>query len=104
MWIITPAEGYLTFDGVRWIGVPFDFAIAIFYRDVLVYAKSEAGIERVDFYVDDQLKGTVETGEYDNYRWWWNETAFGMHEISATAYDNTGNNASDAVNVFYFNP
>lgn len=105
MWIASPREGWLAIDSFRGMWpIPFDFAVIIGVRGILVHAISEVGIEQVEFYIDDEFKGNGKEMEGDYYCGWWNETAFGMHEIKAVAYDTTGNSASDKVDVLAFNP
>lgn len=63
-------------------------------------ALDEDGVDRVEFYVDDELKETI----YDEpFEWTWNERAFGTHEIQVTAYDNDGDEAEDKIDVIIFN-
>jgi hypothetical protein len=60
----------------------------------------ESGINKVEFYIDDELKYT----DYEEpYEWLWDETAFWDHRVKAIAYDNAGNSVSDEVDVFIFN-
>ena len=56
-------------------------------------------MDRVEFYIDDKLK-YVDDGS--PYEWFWNEFAFGNHEIKAIAYDNEGSNTSDEITVWRF--
>jgi hypothetical protein len=57
-------------------------------------------VDRVELYIDDKLKETVEK---EPYEWLWNEMAFWEHEIKAVAYDNFGNTVSDSIAVWIFN-
>ena len=67
---------------------------------VEVDAYDEAGIDRVEFYIDGVLKNT----DMDlPYEWLWDETIFGNHEVKVIAYDNKGNNAKDKMEVKIFN-
>ena len=56
--------------------------------------------DKVEFYVDDELRYTDEDAPY---AWFWNETAFGNHEIKVIARDSEGNEAIDKVNIIIFN-
>ena len=47
-----------------------------------------SGIERVEFYVDDELKQTISNGPYE---WLWDERILFNHIIKAVTYDNAGN-------------
>jgi len=63
-------------------------------------AESGAGIERVEFYIDDELKATLTE---EPYLWLWDETALLTHTIKVIAYDNAGNTATDEQTVWIFN-
>lgn len=63
-------------------------------------AEDESGIDRIEFYIDDRLKGTVET---EPYVWLWDESSFWKHRIKAIAYDNTGTISIDEREVLIFN-
>ncbi|HEC81373.1 MAG TPA: hypothetical protein ENI42_02965 [Thermoplasmatales archaeon] len=58
------------------------------------------GIDKVEFYIDDELKYV---DEENPYQWVWNEFAFGKHGIKVTAYDIKGNKVEDKVTVTIFN-
>lgn len=59
-----------------------------------------SGIEKVEFYIDDELKETVEK---EPYEWKWDERAFFRHSIKVIAYGKAGNTASDEIDVIIFN-
>ncbi|HEC76365.1 MAG TPA: hypothetical protein ENI33_03780 [Thermoplasmatales archaeon] len=63
-------------------------------------AYDENGVEKVEFYIDDELKNTDYIMPYS---WLWDEFAFGMHEIKVIAYDNEGNADTDEMEVAIFN-
>ena len=65
-----------------------------------VDAYDEDGIDRIEFYIDDDL---CFSGHDEPYSWTWDETIFGWHEIKVIAYDNEGNTATDEINVILFN-
>ena len=69
--------------------------------DIIVNASdSESGIKEVRFYIDGQLKKTVNNSPYE---WTWNERIFFGHTLSVEALDNTGNKAEDSMAVFVIN-
>ncbi|MEA2055189.1 MAG: beta-galactosidase trimerization domain-containing protein [Candidatus Thermoplasmatota archaeon] len=77
-----------------------DKAIIIGKITIQAEAYSIEGIEKVEFYIDDELKFV----DYDEpYEWIWNEFAFGRHEIKVMAYDSMGNEASDEQEIWIFN-
>jgi hypothetical protein len=57
------------------------------------------GIDRVEFYIDDDLKATnTETP----YQWTWNTMAFFKHTIKAVAYDTSGKSTEKSIDVSKF--
>jgi len=67
---------------------------------ITIDANASEDIERVEFYIDDELKYVDNEAPY---QWQWNERAIGNHEIKVIAYDNEGNDATDKSDVFIFN-
>ncbi|MHA1667257.1 MAG: PKD domain-containing protein, partial [Candidatus Heimdallarchaeaceae archaeon] len=59
----------------------------------------KARVEKVEFYIDDELKATDTT---EPYTWVWNEKTFGKHLIKAIAYNDTGETATDKTVVTKF--
>jgi hypothetical protein len=59
-----------------------------------------SGIDRVEFYVDDELKHTVSD---EPFEWLWDERILGRHTLKAVAYDNAGNIAIVEQEVWIFN-
>ncbi|MCD6222997.1 MAG: hypothetical protein J7K12_04870 [Thermoplasmata archaeon] len=71
--------------------IPLKNTIVIGKAFVEADLRDNIGIEKVEFYIDGELKSI------DNetpYSWQWNEAAIGKHEIMAKAYDEAGNNAT----------
>ncbi|HEC82538.1 MAG TPA: hypothetical protein ENI53_01460 [Thermoplasmatales archaeon] len=63
-------------------------------------AYDENGVEKVEFYIDDELKNT----DYNiPYSWLWDERVFGWHKLKVIAYDQKRNIATDEINVIIFN-
>ena len=76
-----------------------DYAVVIGRLTVEVEAEDiEYGIDRVEFYIDDELKAVDKTAPYTYDL----QKLFGIHTIEAIAYNNAGDNASDEVNVIVF--
>jgi hypothetical protein len=67
---------------------------------IRVNAYSEDGIDKVEFYIDNLLKETIDE---EPYNWLWDEKKMGRHTIKVIAYDNKGNKAEDKTNVMIFN-
>jgi len=53
-------------------------------------------VSKVEFYVDNVLKATVDS---EPYVWNWNDITFGRHAVKVVAYDSIGNSASDEITV-----
>lgn len=79
----------------------FDSPIVIGGIDVIVDAlDTGSGIKEVRFYIDGQLKKTVNSS---SYKWTWNERIFFGHTLSVEVLDNNGNKAEDSIAVFVIN-
>jgi hypothetical protein len=57
------------------------------------------GIDRVEFYIDNEIKATVTEVPY---QWTWSTRAFFTHTIKVVAYDKLENSASDEITVKKF--
>jgi len=57
------------------------------------------GIDRVEFYIDGDLR---ETDTTEPYSWMWDEHVFFRHTIKTVAYDGSGNNATRELLVWKF--
>jgi parallel beta-helix repeat protein len=66
----------------------------------ITIATRVAGFEKVEFYIDGNLKN-MDTSE--PYEWLWDENAFFRHTIKVVAYDIAGNADSDEQVVWIFN-
>lgn len=58
---------------------------------------TETGVEKVEFYINDTLRGTDSSAPYE---FLWTETICGKYTIKTVAYDNAGNSASTELSVF----
>jgi len=67
--------------------------------DVIVNAVDDICVEKVEFYIDNELKAT---DYFAPYVWTWDEPAFFRHTIKAIAYDNRGNSDGDEIRVWKF--
>jgi hypothetical protein len=90
---------YINFFGIFPLKIKFFTTFIIGKIEISVNATdNQSGIMKVEFYVDDQLKGTDTTAPYD---WIWsNRVIFFPYTIKAIAYDNGGNQNSDVVKVW----
>ena len=60
---------------------------------------SESGIQKVELFIDDQLKKTFNGKPYIYI---WNERAFFQHNIKIKAYDDFENYYEEEINVWKF--
>jgi len=94
-----------------WIYFFDNKAILLFQRLILVVGHvtieaeviSPLGIEKVEFYIDDELVNTDYVADDDIYRWTWDQTALFYHSVSVKAYDMSGQSSSESVGVLIFN-
>jgi len=94
--IVKPRDGYMyLFD--REI-MPASETIIL--GKITVEANASANAEKVEFYIDDELKYVDAAIPYS---WTWNEFAFGKHEVKVVAYGMDGNIAEDEIDVMIFN-
>jgi len=70
---------------------------------IRAYAKSDKGIEKVEFWIDNELQETKERGILNVYRWTWVWKPDGNktddYVIKVIAYDKEGNKNSTQINV-----
>jgi hypothetical protein len=59
----------------------------------------ESGIDRVEFYIDNQYKGNDTT---EPYKWVWSEQAFFVYIIKVVAFDKAGNSNYKELKVWKF--
>ncbi len=59
----------------------------------------DSGIDRVEFYVNNQLLGNDTTAPYS---WLWNQTAFFRQILTVKAFDKAGNYNSKEIEVWKF--
>jgi hypothetical protein len=80
--------------------LPSSIGIIVGSIDIKVYAHDywyqSVEIFKMEFYVDNVLKATVNS---EPYVWNWNDITFGRHAVKIVAYDSIGNSASDEITV-----
>jgi hypothetical protein len=96
--ITKPIEGNLYF--LNEILFPFFTNLIIGPIDIKVDAFDNiSGINRVEFYIDNELKKTDLTAPY-MYKWY--EKGFSLYKFEAIAFDNAGNYAKKDMTIFKF--
>jgi thiol-disulfide isomerase/thioredoxin len=97
--IIKPKEGYLYLFNKPVGRAPFRKTILIGKIDVEVYANDDRGIEKVEFYIDDELKKEI----YEEpYSWTLDFPLIGRYQLKVTAYDTEGKSSSSRINIIAF--
>jgi parallel beta-helix repeat protein len=66
-------------------------------------AQSPSGIEKVEFYIDDEKLNTSYTPSQGVYSWHWDERVLFFHEIKVIAYDIYGKTGEAEIGVTIFN-
>ena len=94
--IVKPQSALYIFDRAI---LPTDETIIIGKITIETTAYAIDGIDKVEFYIDDELKFTDNEAPFS---WLWNERAIGNHEIKVIAYGD-GNKAEDNISVIIFN-
>ena len=88
-------------ETVVWLSVNsnrlLEFVVPIHIGDVSLTTRTANNVEKVEFYIDNELKFV----DYDApYQWLWDERSFGKHSIEVVAYDTFGNLAYDSIEAW----
>jgi len=94
--IIKPENGIYFMDR-KIFSFDFPFVIGGITVETAVYPLEK--VEKVEFYVNDELKFT---DEQPPYRWFWDVFSLGWYEIKAVAYDNK-TSSTDKIDIMIFN-
>ncbi len=90
---ISKPRGFVLFDKQIF---PYDLAIVIGKVTVKTSVYPEDTIERVEFYVDNELKFV---DDKEPYQWLWNKCTIGKHEIKVIVHGIHGSRAEDKIDV-----
>ena len=101
--IIKPQKGYLYYFDQLGIRLFPDMILIIGHIVVDVEVNSPTEIERVEFYIDDELMDTEYEDAHGVYSWRWDEYVLFYHHIIIVAYDIYGNTASEILETLVFN-
>ena len=93
---------YYLFD-TPWIRFLANNCFVIADITIEVEAESPIGVEKVEFYIDNQLVNTSYTPYQGKYSWNWDERAMFYHEIKVIAYDIHDKMVESEVGVTIFN-
>ena len=101
--IVTPIPGFMYKEnGTFRKQIPDNNNIVIFGPINIVFNLFDngSGVEKVEIYIDNKLKDTVNE---EPYNWYWNKFSFGRHKLKFIAYDYAGNKVEesfDAMKIF----
>lgn len=99
--ITLPVKGYININVLGFIVLKFKSFTTVAIGKIKVVANAtdnQSGIQRVEFYVDDQLKGTDTSAPYN---WVWTDRGlFFPYTLKAVAYDYYGNQNADVIKVW----
>jgi len=95
--IISPEQNFIYIMNYKIL--PFFVTLVIGKIGVEVNASAQKGVDRVEFYIDNELKHNDTTAPYN---WTWDKRAFFRYTIKVIAYDAAGNSASDEITVWKF--
>ncbi len=99
--IILPAEGYININLFRFISFKIKWFTTLLIGPAIVLANAtdnQSGIQRVEFFVDEELFSTVYSPPYE---WMWTERGlFFPYTLKVIAYDYAGNQNFDAMKVW----
>ena len=97
--IISPKEDYLHLFGKPVVKPPFGGTVLIGKTEVEVYTNDDTSIEKVEFYIDNDLKKEV-FGE--PYNFVLDFPLLGKHILRAVAYDNEGKSSAVEIETTAF--
>lgn len=80
--------------------IPLPFSVIIGRITIIVEANDNSGIEKVEFYVDNEIKHINYTYPY---YWIWDENVVGSHKIKVIAYDLFDNSNFDEMKAYVIN-
>jgi len=64
---------------------------------IKAYAKDDSKVEKVELYLDGDKVASFGS---EPYEWQWTEATIGKHTLKVIAYDDTGKNSTDSIDVF----
>ncbi len=82
-----PRQGYLYLAGREVAPIPSELPVVMGKMVVAANPEVEYAVERMEFYVDDELQAADDEAPY---QWVWDEPAWGRHEVTVVAHDVLG--------------
>jgi hypothetical protein len=93
--IISPRQNYFNLRGMPLFPSIIN-TIVYGPINIKLNTTSSSGIDKVELYINNKLKETIEE---EPYTFKWAPILCGLYKIKVNVYDNTGQNASDEINV-----
>jgi hypothetical protein len=94
--ITNPDEGFY-WDDKKILDLPWAVVIVGGITITAEIIHNVSGVDRVEFYIDDELKASVNVGPYV---WLWEEKGFGRKKVAVVAYDDEGHCDRDELIVW----
>lgn len=101
--IVTPEDGYIYFFDYPYMRFLPENLFIIGGITIDVSVESDLNIEKVEFYVDNQIQKTVITEVDELFSWYWDEKVLFYHIVKVVAYDEHGNTGEAEMGMTLFN-
>ncbi len=101
--ITNPLLGYVYFFNMQKIRFLSNNCFAFGHIVIDAEIDTLLDIEKVEFYIDNQLVHTSYTAIDNVYSWEWDEIALFYHEVMVKAYDIHGGTGADSIGITIFN-
>ena len=101
--IVKPLLGHFYLFDAKWMRFLSNNCFIFSDITIEVEAGSPVGIEKVEFYIDNQKVNTSYSPFHGVYSWEWDERVMFYHEIKVIAYDIHGKTGEAQIGVTIFN-
>ena len=98
--IIKP-ENALYIGNNKILSLPFILVFGGITVEIQVSDLGGSGLEKVEFFIDDNLKETYSNSS-SVYQWTWDTIEFFKHKITIKTYDNVGNFNIKDIEIYKF--
>ncbi len=101
--IVKPLVGHFYLFDAKWMRFLANNCFIISDITIEVEVESPIGVEKVEFYIDNQKLNTSHSPQGGVYSWEWNERVLFYHEIKVVAYDIHGKTGEAELGVTIIN-
>lgn len=101
--LIEPIKGWVYFFNRPILRLFPQYTVLIGQVTIVAEIESAIELDRIEFYIDEQLMKTRSPNEYNLYEWTWDDRSLFSHEISVKAYDVFGRSESKSMNAIILN-